>query len=53
MSRWLDGFAYRTPIGVEVFVIAGILALLIAQATISHPTIQAARGNPLEALRYE
>ncbi len=53
MSRWLDGFAYRTPIGVDVFVIAGILALLIALATISHRTMQAARGNPVEALRYE
>ena len=53
MSQWLDGFAYRTPIGVDVFVIAGILALLIALATISHRTMQAARGNPVEALRYE
>ena len=53
MSRWLDGFAYRTMIGVDVFILAGALALLIALATISHRTIQAARGNPVEALRYE
>ena len=53
MSRWLDTFAYRTSIGADVFVIAGVLALLIALATISHRTLQAARGNPVEALRYE
>ncbi len=53
MDRWLDTFAYRTGIGLGVFVLAGVLALLIALATVSTQALRAASVNPVEALRSE
>jgi putative ABC transport system permease protein len=53
MTTWLDGFAYRTDIGLVTFVGAGLLALMIAVLTISYHAIRAAIANPVKALRYE
>lgn len=52
-NLWLNEFAYRTKIGFEVYLIAGISALIIAIATISYHTIRAALKNPVHSLRYE
>ncbi|MEO6539955.1 MAG: ABC transporter permease, partial [Ferruginibacter sp.] len=41
MNKWLQNFAYRISINWWVFVIAGILALLIALITISFQSIKA------------
>ncbi len=53
MSRWLEDFAYRTEIGVGVFLLAGCAALLIALLTISSQSIKAALANPVDSLRNE
>ena len=53
MQRWLEGFAYRIVLSWEVFVLAGVLALLIAQTTVSYQAIRAALTDPVKALRYE
>jgi len=53
MNRWLQDFAYRIQIGVETFLLAGGMALLIALLTVSTQAIKAALANPVEALRYE
>lgn len=53
MSKWLEGFAYRTNIEWWVFAIAGILALLIALITVSFQAIKAAVANPVKSLRSE
>jgi putative ABC transport system permease protein len=53
MNRWLQNFAYRIEIGIWIFVLSGILALLIALLTVSYQAIKAAVANPVEALRYE
>jgi ABC-type antimicrobial peptide transport system permease subunit len=53
MSGWLQQFAYRTNIGWAVFVIAGILTILIALATVSFQAIKAASANPIKSLRTE
>lgn len=52
MSRWLDGFVYRTDISLFSIGLAGILALCIAWATVSYQSIKAARSNPIKALRH-
>jgi putative ABC transport system permease protein len=52
-KRWLQTFAYRTDIGVEIFVLTTLGAFVIALITISWQTIKAARGNPVDSLRYE
>ena len=53
MHRWLNDFAYRVNIGWWVFVIAGVIALLIALLTISFQSIKAAIANPVKSLRTE
>ena len=52
-SQWLDNFAYRTDIGILIFVVSGVVALLLAIITVSYHTIKAARANPVQSLRYE
>ncbi len=53
MKRWLQTFAYRTDIGIEIFIVTSLGAFVIALITISWQTIRAARGNPVDSLRYE
>jgi hypothetical protein len=53
MTRWLEGFAYHIDIGVGDFIMAGVLALLIAIMTIGVRSVRAALANPVKTLRYE
>lgn len=53
MRRWLENFAYRIELELEVFVLGGLLALGIACLTVSIQAIKAALSNPVNALRYE
>ncbi len=53
MHRWLQDFAYRAPLGLMPFVLAGLLGLAIALLTVGLLAIRAARANPVDSLRYE
>ncbi len=53
MHNWLKDFAYRIPINWWVFALAGIIAVVIALATISFQAIRAALANPVKSLRTE
>ena len=53
MNMWLEDFAYRTNIGWWVFVIAGMIALVIALFTVSFQAVRAAVANPVRSLRTE
>lgn len=53
MNRWLQNFAYRTGIGVEVFIVSALLALVISLATVGMRSVRAAMANPVDSLRYE
>lgn len=53
MQRWLQIFAYRTEMSIWIFLSAGLIALLVAVATVSVRAIRAATANPVESLRYE
>jgi putative ABC transport system permease protein len=53
MNSWLQNFAYKSELSLWIFVLAGLLALIIAVLTISTQTIKAALSNPVESLRYE
>ena len=53
MNKWLDNYSYRVDIEWWVFVIAGLLALLIALVTVSYQAIRAALANPVKSLRTE
>jgi putative ABC transport system permease protein len=53
MNKWLQDFAYRIGMSWWVFLMAGILATLIALFTISFQAIKAAIANPVKSLRTE
>ena len=53
MDKWLNGFAYHTAMGWEVFVLAGVVALLVAWITVGFQSFKAALVNPVDSLKYE
>ena len=53
INTWLDGFAFKTPVGISVFLIAGISALVVALITVSFQSFKAASANPIQSLRTE
>jgi len=53
MNKWLQDFAYRINIGWWIFIVAGVIALLIALITVSFQAIKAAIANPVKSLRTE
>jgi len=53
MRDWLDSFQYRIGLNPAFFVAAGLIAVLIAWATVAGHATRAGRANPIRALRYE
>jgi putative ABC transport system permease protein len=53
MHSWLRDFAYRISIHWWVFIIAAVIAVLIAFLTISTQAMKAALTNPVKSLRTE
>lgn len=53
MDRWLSDFSERIPVSWDIFVIAGITALMIASLTITYQSVKAALVNPATKLRAE
>jgi putative ABC transport system permease protein len=53
LHDWLLGFAYRIALSPLYFLGAGLVALLVAWATILAHALRVAGANPVHALRYE
>ena len=53
MNNWLQDYAYQIDISWWMFVVAGVLAILIALLTVSFQAIKAAMANPVKSLRTE
>ncbi len=53
MDRWLAGYTYHVAISGWTFLLAGMVALLIALCTVSFQAIRAALANPATSLRSE
>lgn len=53
MHNWLQGFAYRINMPWYVFIVAGVLAALVALTTVGFQAIKAAWRNPVKSLRSE
>ena len=53
MNQWLNDFAYRAPMDVPVFLVAGLLAIVIALLTVSFQVVRAATRNPARSLKAE
>jgi putative ABC transport system permease protein len=53
MEQWLNTFAYRVDLNPVIFLLSGLLAAVIAWATVSYHFIKAAGTNPCDAIRYD
>jgi len=53
MNKWLHGFSYHTNISWLVFFMTGIVAFIIATASVIIQSYRAAVKNPVDSLRYE
>jgi putative ABC transport system permease protein len=53
MYRWLQQFAYRTSIDVFVLLLAAVIIIAAALATVGVQTIRSALANPVDSLREE
>jgi len=53
MHEWLQGFAYRTPLSVWMFLAAGAAAIGIALLAVGFQAMKAALAPPVKSLRTE
>lgn len=53
MEKWLQDYSYRIAIGVGVFLVTLLSAILIVTLTVSFQAIKAALVNPVKSLRSE
>jgi len=53
MEKWIQTYAYRINIGLDVFILAAVITLTISILTIGFQVAKSAISNPVDALRYE
>ncbi len=53
MSRWLENFAFRINLSPLEFILASVMAYLVAIITVSYQALKAAQSNPAVTLKYE
>ena len=53
MSGWLESFAFKIDLEINVFLVAGLITLAIALLTVSYQAISAAIVNPVKSLKSE
>jgi ABC-type antimicrobial peptide transport system permease subunit len=53
VNNWLSDFAYRIPLHLWYFLVAGLITLTIAMLTVGGQAIKAANINPVDGLRDE
>jgi len=53
IEKWLSGYAYRIPLNIWPFAASMLISLVITLVTVSLRSYQAAKTNPINALKYE
>jgi putative ABC transport system permease protein len=53
LDQWLQRFAFHIDLEIWYFVVAGLIALIIAWLTVASQAIRAANVNPVQCLRTE
>jgi len=53
MTTWIDRFAYKTDIGIWIYISSGLLVSIITLSVVSWQGWRFAKVNPVDALRYE
>jgi hypothetical protein len=52
-TNWLRGFAYRIELGLGIYTLSTLLAVLCALLAVSYHTLRTAMANPIDSLRTE
>ena len=52
-NQWLQTFAYRTELGISIFLLGSLVLFSIVLITVITQALKAARANPADALRDE
>ena len=53
LRRWLQNYPYRITLGIGLFLVASIIALIIALSTTTFQATRAAVADPVDTLKYE
>ncbi len=53
MHNWLNDFAYKTDMGIIVFLSAVFLSITVTLLTVSYHVFKTVRTNPVDSIRYE
>jgi putative ABC transport system permease protein len=53
VHRWLENFAFKTPMYAWVYAVAFLIVLILTVATVTFQNRQAARSNPVDSIRSE
>ncbi len=53
IQNWLDQFAYRISIGVDMFLVPGVLLLLVGTITVGYKSFKSAQQSAVKSLRSE
>ena len=53
VQRWLEDFAYKTPVYWWVFAVGALVVLIISLLTVSWESYKAASENPVEVIKTE
>jgi ABC-type antimicrobial peptide transport system permease subunit len=53
MHQWMKNYVYRTSISWWIFAAGGLIAIIVAMATISLQSLKAAYSNPVNSIRCE
>ncbi|WP_020533266.1 FtsX-like permease family protein [Flexithrix dorotheae] len=52
-NSWLENFAFKTEIGIDLFLIPTLVFIVISLITVSYKTFSTAKANPVKALKVE
>jgi putative ABC transport system permease protein len=53
MNEWLKTYHFKTTIGIGIFILVAVNAILISLITVSFQAVRAAVANPVKSLRSE
>ncbi|MEO8474783.1 MAG: ABC transporter permease [Chryseolinea sp.] len=53
LDKWLNYFAYRISVPIDVLILSVLLSSLFAAAAIGHRSIKAAMANPVDSIKSE
>jgi putative ABC transport system permease protein len=53
INNWLQNFAYHIKIGIDVFLLSGLLTIVFGISVVIIHAVRASERNPVESLRYE